>query len=442
MKKHTIVLFSCLPLLFSCLTSCEKHQHSFFEEWENDKTQHWHDANCGHNLKDALGNHQFGDDNICDVCGYKKEVELPDPHTHNFSANYSGNTDNHWKECFCGEKTLFGAHIDLNIDGKCDVCDYVMSVIPPHEHTFSEQWSSDENKHWHAATCEHTGEISSLKSHIFGDDDICDVCGFEKQPSPAPHEHTFSEQWSSNSSNHWHEATCEHTTEVSDFDAHYDNNEDYYCDVCNRLLDKGLDLCKLGPDEVFGHSRVTSLKNDQMYYLGVWKTESEKFYSINGEPYEDKGLLYPFYLSLDQISSKEDLEKCAKIQVHFVTQTKFTLQIFKEGASYDGCYISLYTGYSKYGNLAFSIYCSPVLGENHYNDSTESYDECEYYFEWAKECYDYLTLTLAVMFKNPLTEDAKYPKFLGTFEEYESLSINNTESLDNPYYYLAYLYEV
>ena len=34
-----------------------------------------------------------------------------------------------------------------------------------HTHTFSEKWSSDDNKHWHAATCEHTDEKQDLGVH-------------------------------------------------------------------------------------------------------------------------------------------------------------------------------------------------------------------------------------------------------------------------------------
>ena len=34
-----------------------------------------------------------------------------------------------------------------------------------HEHTYSEVWSSDETYHWHDATCEHTTEKSNLEQH-------------------------------------------------------------------------------------------------------------------------------------------------------------------------------------------------------------------------------------------------------------------------------------
>ena len=35
-----------------------------------------------------------------------------------------------------------------------------------HEHSFSSDWSSDATNHWHAATCEHTEEVSEkLPTH-------------------------------------------------------------------------------------------------------------------------------------------------------------------------------------------------------------------------------------------------------------------------------------
>ena len=45
-------------------------------------------------------------------------------------------------------------------------------------------------------------------------------------------EHTFSEEWTTDATNHWHAATCEHTEEKSDLAAHADANNDGKCDVC------------------------------------------------------------------------------------------------------------------------------------------------------------------------------------------------------------------
>lgn len=47
-----------------------------------------------------------------------------------------------------------------------------------HTHTFASEWSSDAENHWHAASCEHTSEKSDLAAHTGTEDGTCDVCGF------------------------------------------------------------------------------------------------------------------------------------------------------------------------------------------------------------------------------------------------------------------------
>ena len=107
-----------------------------------------------------------------------------------------------------------------------------------HIHTYSEAWTSDANGHWHEATCEHTTEVSGKAEHTFGEyvsnNDAtteadgtktreCSVCGYEDTVTDEGskiHVHTFAEEWTSDANGHWHEATCEHTTEVSGKAAH------------------------------------------------------------------------------------------------------------------------------------------------------------------------------------------------------------------------------
>ena len=49
-----------------------------------------------------------------------------------------------------------------------------------HKHSFSEVWTTNETQHWHAATCEHTDEKSELADHKDRDyDDKCDACGYD-----------------------------------------------------------------------------------------------------------------------------------------------------------------------------------------------------------------------------------------------------------------------
>ena len=102
-----------------------------------------------------------------------------------------------------------------------------------HIHTYSEAWTKDETNHWHAATCGHKDEVIDKAAHTFGDWTItkdpteeaegsreksCTVCGYTVPEviEKLAHTHKFASEWTSDETNHWHAATCEHTTEVSE----------------------------------------------------------------------------------------------------------------------------------------------------------------------------------------------------------------------------------
>ena len=46
-----------------------------------------------------------------------------------------------------------------------------------HTHSFSNEWKKDDEFHWHAATCEHTDEISGKEAHTMSGG-ACSVCGY------------------------------------------------------------------------------------------------------------------------------------------------------------------------------------------------------------------------------------------------------------------------
>ena len=50
------------------------------------------------------------------------------------------------------------------------------------------------------------------------------------------HEHTFEEAWTTDATNHWHKATCEHAEEQGDLGAHADADNNGACDVCNYTM--------------------------------------------------------------------------------------------------------------------------------------------------------------------------------------------------------------
>ncbi len=55
----------------------------------------------------------------------------------------------------------------------------LFSTEDEHEHTFSSEWSTSETEHWHAASCEHADQKSDVASHSdAGEDGVCDVCNY------------------------------------------------------------------------------------------------------------------------------------------------------------------------------------------------------------------------------------------------------------------------
>ena len=97
-----------------------------------------------------------------------------------------------------------------------------------HEHTFdTETWASDLNNHWHVATCEHTNEVSDTEAHIDENNDgVCDICEYQIC------EHELSTIWSHDENQHWHIYVCDCDIPNADIGAHVDANNDSICDTC------------------------------------------------------------------------------------------------------------------------------------------------------------------------------------------------------------------
>ncbi len=103
------------------------------------------------------------------------------------------------------------------------------------EHTFSDEWYSNEESHWHPATCEHAEtERSDFGSHADTDEDgKCDICEFE-----VGHTHTFSDGWTITETHHWKDVTCSHTDVKQGESTHSDEDMDGSCDVCSGHVHK------------------------------------------------------------------------------------------------------------------------------------------------------------------------------------------------------------
>ena len=154
---------SALALLCG-VASCG-HEHEFATSWSKDANHHWHAATCEH------------------------AEEIADKAEHAWDK---GSETKAPTEEAAGEKTY-----------KCTVCD-ATKVEPiaklEHTHKFAEAWASDDTHHWHAATCDHTGEVNGKAEHTWNAGEVttaptisaagqktyeCTVCGKEKTEAVA-----------------------------------------------------------------------------------------------------------------------------------------------------------------------------------------------------------------------------------------------------------------
>lgn len=271
--KKIISILLCLVLMLSLLAGCGKkggdetteHKHTYESDWSHDESNHWRQANCEHNTLQAnLGEHVDENlDGICDICEYDYSGCQ-----HTYAAVWSSDATGHWKAATCnhiGSVSEKADHTDEDNDGACDVCGY----MGDHVHSFEENWNYNDTQHWHDANCGHN-TVDQLADHEdVTNDGVCDVCGCDFSGC----EHTFSEEWRADVTYHWHPATCEHIGAVSGKEQHVDADENGRCDGCDYLmcnhtdfdLDGECDICggPLDPDHVheFGEeigSNVTS----------------------------------------------------------------------------------------------------------------------------------------------------------------------------------------
>ncbi len=162
-----------------------------------------------------------------------------------------------------------------------------------HEHTYSENWSNNETNHWKAATCEHGENRQDFEPHEDLDQDgKCDDCAFE-----VGHTHTFADEWQSDETNHWKVANCLHTEEKGEVEPHADENTDGKCDKCEAHVHvlNILGFCDICDEEVKpvdvnsvpGHINAALARKDNVLNGTVE-------YKYQGEIYDDHKVEYTF----------------------------------------------------------------------------------------------------------------------------------------------------
>ncbi len=136
--------------------------HDLPSDWSKDENEHWHECKRCHSKEDA-GKHEYGDDNICDICEYDGTV----PHTHNLTL-VSANKATCTKD---GNKAYYACDgCDMwfeDANGSIEIADKTSVIIPATGHAPSESWKFDKADHWKDCTNAGCGVIieSSKATH-------------------------------------------------------------------------------------------------------------------------------------------------------------------------------------------------------------------------------------------------------------------------------------
>ena len=136
--------------------------HDLPSDWSKDENEHWHECKRCHSKEDA-GKHEYGDDNICDICEYDRTV----PHTHNLTL-VSANKATCTKD---GNKAYYACDgCDMwfeDANGSIEIADKTSVIIPATGHAPSESWKFDKADHWKDCTNVGCGVIieSSKATH-------------------------------------------------------------------------------------------------------------------------------------------------------------------------------------------------------------------------------------------------------------------------------------
>ena len=258
------------------------HTHSYSSDWTSDGTYHWHAATCEHTDETSdKASHVFGEytsngdatteadgtkTRKCSVCGYEETVTDAGSklasHVHTYSNEWSKDDDYHWYACTnsgCTEVKDKASHTwddgvitteqTETVEGiktyTCTVCSATKEEnlgTKDHSHTISEAWSSDETNHWHEASCGIEAHNTDTASHTKDSGTVtteaacttagvktykCSVCDYEMETEEiAALGHSYSAEWTSDDDNHWHACTRDGCTEVSEKAAHdWDDGE-------------------------------------------------------------------------------------------------------------------------------------------------------------------------------------------------------------------------
>ena len=128
--------------------------HDLPNDWSRDENKHWHECKRCHAEEDS-GEHEYGDDNICDICEYDRTV----PHTHSLTL-VSANNATCTKDGNKAYYTCDGCDMWFeDANGSIEIADKTTVIIPATGHAPSESWKFDKADHWKDCTNADCGTI-------------------------------------------------------------------------------------------------------------------------------------------------------------------------------------------------------------------------------------------------------------------------------------------
>lgn len=264
-------------------------------EWKSDANEHWHECtvcgdkkdNASHIWNDGIVTTEPDEDTegektyTCTICSATKTESIgKTEHKHTLTAHDAVPADcttkgneAYWTCSGCNK-------IFSDENGTREIT--AIPTIPATGHKFLTEWANNETYHWHAATCGHdvvsdeavhswdsgivttepTEEAAGVKTFT------CTVCSATRTESVSqiPHTHTYSTEWTSDSTSHWHAATCGHDV-TSEAAAHTEDGgtvtvpattendglKTYACSVCGYVM-RTVTIPKLGEDHTHNFS--------------------------------------------------------------------------------------------------------------------------------------------------------------------------------------------
>ena len=250
---------------FTAINSALGHAWPEEGSWSKDADKHWYECSRCHLKKDEAA-HDYGDDDICDICTYDNSV----PHTHNLTL-----VDENPATCTTpGNKAYYTCDgCDKwfeDATGSVEITDKTSVILTANGHTPSD-WKFDADNHWKECTVVGCGVIieDSKAAHTASDwitdteatattdgtkHKECTECGYVMETGTIPatgggeHTHSYGSDWKSNADKHWHECSCGAKAEeaahtASDWitdtaaTATTDGTKHKECTVCHRVLE-------------------------------------------------------------------------------------------------------------------------------------------------------------------------------------------------------------